>query len=90
LNQSQTNGQVPLVYANKIHSRREAIAYPENPNGSIGNIAGICNSQGNVFGLMPHPERYISARQHPQLWRTSDGQGDGLFIFKNAYEYAKQ
>jgi phosphoribosylformylglycinamidine synthase I len=90
LNQLQINGQVPLVYANKIHSGREAIAYPENPNGSIGNIAGICNSQGNVFGLMPHPERYISARQHPQLRRTGDGQGDGLFIFKNAYEYAKQ
>ncbi len=90
LTQLQTNGQVPLVYANKIQSSREAIAYPDNPNGSTGNIAGICNSQGNVFGLMPHPERGISVRQHPQLWRTSDGQGDGLFIFKNAYEYAQQ
>lgn len=32
-----------------------------NPNGSIGNIAGICNAQGNVLGMMPHPERAISA-----------------------------
>ena len=62
------------------------IPYPDNPNGSIGNIAGICNAQGNVFGLMPHPERYIHSLQHPQR-RGAHGQGDGLLIFKNAYEY---
>ena len=62
------------------------IPYPDNPNGSIGNIAGLCNAQGNVFGLMPHPERYVHALQHPQR-RGAQGQGDGLLIFKNAYEY---
>jgi phosphoribosylaminoimidazole synthetase len=65
------------------------VPYPDNPNGSIGNIAGICNAQGNVFGLMPHPERYVHALQHPQR-RGAQGQGDGLLIFKNAYEYAKK
>jgi phosphoribosylformylglycinamidine cyclo-ligase len=64
--------------------------YPHNPNGSIGNIAGVCNRRGNVFGLMPHPERYVSAMQHPQRHGDSDGTGGGLRIFKNAYAYAVQ
>jgi len=68
---------------------RDPVPYPDNPNGSTGNIAGICNVQGNVFGLMPHPERYVHALQHPQR-RGVQGQGDGLLIFKNAYEYVKQ
>ena len=62
--------------------------YPHNPNGSIGNIAGLCNQRGNVFGLMPHPERYVSAMQHPLRHGDSDGAGDGLLVFKNAYAYA--
>jgi len=65
-----------------------ALPYPANPNGSIGNIAGVCNSRGTVFGLMPHPERYISALQHPQRHGNDDGTGDGLLLFKNAYAYA--
>ncbi|BBG65647.1 phosphoribosylformylglycinamidine synthase, glutamine amidotransferase subuni [Hydrogenimonas sp.] len=48
------NGQVLLTYCN---SKGE----PDNPNGSVDNIAGICNSERNVFGLMPHPERAIEA-----------------------------
>jgi phosphoribosylformylglycinamidine synthase I len=91
------NGQIPLVYT--MNARQIApssattfsslIPYPDNPNGSIGNVAGLCNAQGNVFGLMPHPERYIHALQHPQR-RGTEGHGDGLLIFKNAYEYAKK
>ena len=63
LAQLQENGQVPLVYASPTGGD---VVYPANPNGSIGNIAGVCNARGNVFGLMPHPERYVSALQHPQ------------------------
>jgi len=85
LAQLQKSGQVPLVYTSPT---RGDVVYPGNPNGSIGNIAGVCNARGNVFGLMPHPERYVSALQHPQRRGTSDG--DGLLIFKNAYEYANQ
>src|SRR5262249_5047172 len=66
------------------------ICYPDNPNGSIGNIAGVCNTRGNVFGLMPHPERYISALQHPLRRGFNNGQGDGLQLFKNAYTYASR
>ncbi len=68
---------------------RDPVPYPDNPNGSIGNIAGVCNVRGNVFGLMPHPERYVHALQHPQR-RGAQGQGDGLLIFKNAHKYVKQ
>src|SRR5256714_2733469 len=84
LAQLQKSGQVPLVYTSPTGGD---VVYPGNPNGSIGNIAGVCNARGNVFGLMPHPERYVSALQHPQRRGTSDG--DGLLIFKNAYEYAQ-
>ncbi len=66
------------------------IRYPDNPNGSIGNIAGVCNTRGNVFGLMPHPERYISALQHPLRRGLNNGQGDGLLLFENAYAYASR
>jgi phosphoribosylformylglycinamidine synthase I len=93
----QENGQIPLVYtmnarqispSSATSSFSSLLPYPDNPNGSIGNVAGVCNAQGNVFGLMPHPERYIHALQHPQR-RGTQGHGDGLFIFKNAYEYVK-
>src|SRR6266536_1831007 len=94
----QANGQIPLVYtmnawqispSTATTSLSSLIPYPDNPNGSIGNVAGVCNSQGNVFGLMPHPESYIHAIQHPQR-RGTQGYGDGLLIFKNAYEYVKK
>jgi len=48
-----------------------------NPNGSIENIAGICNREGNVFGLMPHPDRACDARL---------GSADGVKIFRSMME----
>ena len=48
------NGQVLLKYCDKDGN-------PDNPNGSVDNIAGICNSEKNVFGLMPHPERAMES-----------------------------
>jgi phosphoribosylformylglycinamidine synthase I len=85
----QSKGQIPLAYSTGKNGNGEQIPYPANPNGSRGNIAGICNERGNVFGLMPHPERYIQAIQHPQRRGMNNDQGDGLLIFKNAYEYAQ-
>jgi phosphoribosylformylglycinamidine synthase I len=52
--------------------------YPLNPNGSIADIAGICNHRGNVIGLMPHPEDHIVALQNP-LRREAQS---GLALFK--------
>lgn len=65
--------------------------YPDNPNGSVENIAGICDETGRVLGLMPHPERHIQWTQHPRWTQIgSKSEGDGLKIFKNGVEYAKR
>jgi len=45
-----------------------SMKYPDNPNGSLNSIAGICDSSGHIFGLMPHPERHI------KIASTRDGQ----------------
>jgi len=65
--------------------------FPWNPNGSMNNIAGICNPEGSVFGLMPHPEKFIHKWMHP-YWTKIDlpEEGDGFRIFKNVVEFAKK
>lgn len=64
--------------------------YPDNPNGSTENIAGICDSTGRILGMMPHPERYVDPLNHPRWMRDELKQeGDGLAIFRNGVEYAK-
>ena len=64
--------------------------YPHNPNGSVDNIAGICDSTGRIFALMPHPERHIRGNQHPR-WLTEGASqwGNGFKIFENAVEWVK-
>jgi len=65
--------------------------YPYNPNGSVGNIAGICDASGHIFALMPHPERYIRGTQHPQWTRQGAKEhGDGFRVFLNAVKWAEQ
>jgi len=64
--------------------------YPYNPNGSAGNIAGICDASGRIFALMPHPERHIRGTQHPRWTREgAKKHGDGFQIFLNAVKWAK-
>ena len=63
--------------------------YPANPNGSILDIAAICNPSGNVLGLMPHPENHIHPHQHPR-WRRGMNGRSGLSLFKNGVKYASQ
>ena len=53
LKQMRLNGQILFRYCDE----RSNISTDANPNGSLDNIAGICNSRKNVFGMMPHPER---------------------------------
>ena len=56
-----------------------------NPNGSEEAIAGLQDASGRVFGLMPHPERFLFATQHPQWTRLGlRGEGQGIQIFRNA------
>jgi len=59
-----------------------------NPNGSQGDVAGICDATGRVLGLMPHPERHVLPTQHPQWTRMGLAEeGDGMKLFRNAVEY---
>lgn len=78
-------GQVVLKYADR--EGRPTEAYPDNPNGSPGAVAGVCDPTGRIFGLMPHPERFVDRWHHPR-WTRKKGQdgepGDGLAIFTNA------
>ena len=80
--------QIALAYvhADGSPANRE---YPINPNGSILDIAGICNPSGNVLGLMPHPENHIYRWQHPRHTR-GEYEGSGLKLFENGVKYAKQ
>ncbi len=67
------------------------LRYNDNFNGSERSIAGICDATGLVFGLMPHPERYLTWHNHPYWTRlaTEVRRGDtpGLMIFKNAVSH---
>ncbi|CAN5638670.1 phosphoribosylformylglycinamidine synthase I [soil metagenome] len=78
--------QIALVYANADGSPANG-AYPNNPNGSIADIAGVCNPAGNVLGLMPHPENHILPYQHPR-WTRGEGGQLGLTLFQNGVEFA--
>jgi phosphoribosylformylglycinamidine synthase len=80
--------QIALVYAQADGSPANGV-YPLNPNGSILDIAGICNPQGNVLGLMPHPEDHIFPFQHPR-WRRGASGGLGLHLFQNGVNFIKQ
>ncbi|MGI9177203.1 MAG: phosphoribosylformylglycinamidine synthase subunit PurQ [Pirellulales bacterium] len=73
-------GQLPLTYAH------DDAGCSTNPNGALGDVAGACDPTGRVFGLMPHPERFIDATQHPSWSGRLDpsAPGAGLTMFANA------
>ncbi|HWA98303.1 MAG TPA: phosphoribosylformylglycinamidine synthase I [Pirellulales bacterium] len=80
-------GQLCLKYA-AADGTSHALAFPENPNGSQADVAGMCDPTGRIFGLMPHPERHIDHTQHPRWTRQPGvGPGDGLRVFQNAVRY---
>ena len=69
------------------------VPYPANPNGSLRNLAGLCDPSGQVFGLMPHPEAFLHRHHHP-TWRGAPPEqlpamDDGaLQLFRNAVHHA--
>lgn len=82
------NKQVVFRY---VSPEGEYAGYPWNPNGSLYNIAGICNAQGNVFGMMPHPERVFYRWQHPDWTRNPSSKwGDGRTVFESVLEYVSR
>jgi phosphoribosylformylglycinamidine synthase subunit PurQ / glutaminase len=92
LEQLAANGQLVLRYqplhGNGSGATTQSVPYPDNPNGSFANVAGICDTTGRVLGLMPHPERHIDPTQHPRWTRGQSAPvGDGLQVFVNAVSY---
>ncbi len=87
------NGQVVLRYgyergASAAAQLAPGTPYPDNPNGSMGDVAGVCDETGRVCGLMPHPERHIDPTQHPRWTRGPlPPAGEGLRVFENAVSY---
>ena len=66
-------------------------SYPDNPNGSIRGVAGLCDPTGRILGLMPHPESHVYRTQHPFWTRLGEpaAEGDGLRLFRRAVEVAR-
>jgi len=84
--QIKKGGHITMQYADE--NGRVTEKYPYNPNGSAASIAGLTDSTGRIFGLMPHPEAFIHYTQHPRWTREKlPEKGDGLKIFHNAYKY---
>jgi phosphoribosylformylglycinamidine synthase len=78
-------GQVVLKYADPQGQATQD--YPANPNGSAHAIAGVCDLTGRIFGLMPHPDRYVEPWHHPRWTRqgaSRKAEGDGMRIFRSA------
>ncbi len=84
----------PALISELERSGQVALRYIDNVNGSESAVAGICDSTGLVFGLMPHPERYLDWTRHPFWTRlppdVRSGETPGLRIFRNAVEAASR
>ncbi|MBI9076160.1 MAG: phosphoribosylformylglycinamidine synthase subunit PurQ [Desulfatibacillum sp.] len=96
----QQNNQIALRYA--LADGSPALGkFPENPNGSVDDIAGICDPTGRIFGLMPHPEATVHYSNHPQWTRIKEEKkrqgidpqfatAPGLLMIKNGVDYARE
>jgi phosphoribosylformylglycinamidine synthase I len=84
LQKLRRSGAIALTY---VAGGGGSASYPANPNGSVADIAGICNEQGNVLGLMPHPEDHVIPEQRPGHWRGESGDL-GLALYEQGVRYA--
>jgi len=100
INRLLKNNQVVLQYANESGNEANG-RWPINPNGSLRDIAGICDPSGRIFGLMPHPEAFNHFTNHPDWTRKKEAlvregrnlaqeEGDGIRIFNNAVQYIRE
>ena len=88
------SGQLALRYVplstshSPLPASHSPLPFPDNPNGSMADVAGVCDATGRVLGLMPHPERHLDPTHHPRWTRGEAGLiGDGLQVFVNAVKY---
>lgn len=86
LGELEANGQIVCRY---VDAEGEPGGFPVNPNGSMGDVAGLCDATGRVFALMPHPERHVAPWHHPQWTRHKElpPEGDGLQLFRQMVRY---
>jgi len=101
LKRLEDQGLVALRYADRRGKRADG-SFPDNPNGSVNDIAGICDPAGRVFGLMPHPEGHYRSSQDPDWTLAREkarrrgleldplAPGQGLAVFANAVNALKQ
>ncbi len=83
-----------LTYVGQDHA--PTAEYPQNPNGSALACAGLCDPTGQILGMMPHPEAYLSLYNHPDWGRKRrlapdlSEDGEGLLFFKNIVTHIKE
>ena len=93
LQKIEKNNLVSLRYCDE--NGKTGKGFPVNPNGSLNDIAGICDPTGRIFGLMPHPEAFLSPFNSP-CWTSQKisgklpEEGQGVAIFRNAVEFARE
>jgi len=88
LEKLRSGGHIAFKYVDENGKEGD---YPVNPNGSVDSIAGLTDATGRVLGLMPHPERYVRATQHPHWSRLANKRnGDGMTIFANAVKFVQE
>lgn len=85
------NDQLVFRYCDKDDEYADG-KFPINPNGSFHDIAGVCNQEGTIFGLMPHPERAFYWWQQPDWTRQKQVSqyGDGKLIFESLVSYLEK
>ncbi|MBT5281160.1 MAG: phosphoribosylformylglycinamidine synthase subunit PurQ [Euryarchaeota archaeon] len=98
LDRLSANHQLTVRYADPstepgTNPSDDLLPFPLSPNGSMRNIAGVCDPTGLVFGLMPHPEAFYTMWLHPEhtsmKLNDDEWEGSGLQIFRNAVEYVR-
>jgi phosphoribosylformylglycinamidine synthase subunit PurQ / glutaminase len=90
MNYLKEGKQIALQYAGADGQTAKG-RYPQNPNGSELDIAGVCNRTGNAFGLMPHPENAFRIEQMPEwISKKSAGRGDGFPVFDSMVSYIEK
>ncbi len=77
----ETANRIALRY---VGPADESPGYPGNPNGSIGDVAGLTDATGRVLGLMPHPDRFLHATNHPAWTRRGSTESGGSRFFRRA------
>jgi len=81
-------GMVPIKYCDE--KLDDSAGYPQNPNGSAENIAGVCDPAGKILGLMPHPECSVARTSFPRFTAGVSYEKNSLRFFENIVKAARE